>query len=164
MNLEEVYLNQSPNEKGWYLIINDSDKIIPINVYETTEEHLVVTTLDGVDCVINKKNWKMYQINNDKMTYMYSLLQIKPLKECIASNVVVDMAHRMELTGKDIALEVDGIITPYKVISCFHHIHSWTIFNVEGIENRTQKQIMVTGRDNIKISEKGEWKECKIKK
>lgn len=140
--MEKLYLEESPKENGWYLGLKEDKKTICFYVMEpknTTYEICVPFEFK------NNPNYKLYldpttwNITNDQ-TLWCKLLQIEKMH--ILPNVNIDMKIRENHVGKLIQIGNDK----YKIVSMHHHIHSWTIYNIENIT--TKKWSSITCQQN----------------
>jgi len=165
--MQKLYLEQSPKEKGWYLGLKENNDVFPFYIKEPKS---IPYNIDvpfefkgnpNYRFELNPSTWivtKTFPISQeglvshpkgatDLITWEKNdwcqLTQITKLNS-ILPNVYIDMEKRLNLVGKKITFG-DKV---YKIISTHHHIHRWTIYNIENVKTKKWSGIKL---------ENGEW-------
>lgn len=151
--MEEIYQQYSPQDKGWYLCLKNDDTPVAFFAPNPHHEDKYIITIPwdfsgnpNNSHVFNPKTWIVTEIDRatKNITNWEPLKQILPLKDCISPNVELEMAYRKSLVGSTI--KIDG--TNYKILDTYHHINSWTIFNIENEETKQSRQVQLQNYDD----------------
>lgn len=147
--MEQIKLDNSPKQKGWYLGLKQNDDPVVFFVMEPKDSQYIIripwdfSLNPNFGHVFDPKTWIVTEIDKatKKIADWPPLKQVLRLQDCISGNIDVEMAYRKSLIGSNIKLNDKT----YKISNTYHHIHSWTIYNIENVENHESRQIQLTG-------------------
>lgn len=153
--MEEIRQKYSPQESGWYIGLKNDDEPFVFYVKELGEKYQIFLPWEFVGnpnlkFVFDTKSWEIVQLDpqEKKITNWTTLKNIKPLKYSIMSNTELEMAYRESLVGSNIKIDE----TEYTILYTSHHIHSWTIYNIENVETKKIRQVQLQGFDEWSFS------------
>jgi len=161
--MEQLFIDKFPKEKGDYLVMFPDD-IKALKITDFTSDHCIAES-DGVKYMIEKKTWKVSKIEGDKAFPIGNALAIRTFRDCIDRDVDLDMMSREELRGRILHLtgpEDEHVIL--KILDPLHHLHTWTLFNVEDMNTHKHFQVQVTDRDTFWLDTGNGWKRWTIMK
>ena len=150
--MDKVRQNFSPKESGWYIGLKHNDEQFVFYVKDPATERYEIhvpwefSSNPNFKFFLDSKLWNVMQMNvaDNVFTQWCTLKQIQPLKDSITTNAELEMEYRKSLIGSKI--KFNDVI--YKILGVSVHIHCWTIYNIENVETKSQRQIQLEGYDN----------------